>query len=438
MDQTVERPKVNRAPNIGIEDIGIEESLGLDVKGRGRERRRRWMLWGAVLLLAIAGLGTWRWFDQAPAKIAYVTALAEKRDLTIKVSATGTLQPLTQVDVSSELSGVVRSVAVDENQQVKKGDVLAVLDKSRILAQIDGAKASVLAAEAQVEQAQTTLADTSRTLDRTRQLAAKGMAAMQALDTATADRDRAQAALSVANANVAVAQANEKLQETDLDKSTIYAPIDGVVLTRSVDPGQTVASSFSAPVLFIIAQDLKSMQLEAAIDEADIGRVAKGQAGHFTVDAFPSQHFDAKISDIAYASVTTDNVVTYEAKLDVDNSRLLLRPGMTAAVDIVTRQADGVLTVPNAAFRYSPPVPDAGGRRAFSLRDLFMPRFRGRRERTEAPATSAGMRAVYVLRDGRPHKTMVKPGDTDGAFTEILSGLEPGDKVITSSSREGN
>jgi HlyD family secretion protein len=433
MDQTVERPKVEM-PAI----TSIEETLGLDARGRNHERRRKWALWSTILLLALAGIGIWQWFDQAPAKIVYTTEAAAARDLTIKVSATGTLQPLTQVDVSSELSGVVRSVSVEENQEVKKGDVLAVLDKTRIQAQIEGAKASVLAAKAQVEQADTTLADTSRTLDRTKQLAAKGMAATQALDTATADRDRAAAALSVAKANVAVAQANEKLQETDLDKSTIYAPIDGVVLTRSVDPGQTVASSFSAPVLFVIAQDLKSMQLEAAIDEADIGKVAKGQTGHFTVDAFPEQRFDAKISDIAFASVTTDNVVTYQAKLDVDNSKLLLRPGMTAAVDIVTRQANGVLTVPNAAFRYSPPAPQAGSSRGFNLRDLFMPRFRGRRDRAEPPATTEGLRAVYVLRDDHPRKVMVKPGDTDGQFTEILSGLKEGDQVITASSRQGS
>lgn len=433
MDQTVERPKVELPAS-----VSIEQSLGLDARGRAHRRRRKWVWWMAALLPVLAGLGAWQWFDQAPAKIVYTTAPAALRDMTVKVSATGTLQPLTQVDVSSELSGVVRSVAVEENQEVKKGDVLAVLDKTRILAQIEGAKASVLAAQAQVEQAETTLADTSRTLDRTQQLAAKGMAAKQALDTATADRDRAQAALSVAKANVAVAQANEKLQETDLDKSTIYAPIDGVVLTRSVDPGQTVASSFSAPVLFIIAQDLKSMQLEAAIDEADIGKVAKGQTGHFTVDAFPGKNFDAKISDIAYASVTTDNVVTYQAKLDVDNSKLLLRPGMTAAVDIVTRQANGVLTVPNAAFRYSPPTRDASSRRGFSLRDLFMPRFPHRREGTEAPKAADGTRALYVLRNDHPHKLMVKPGDTDGTYTEIVSGLKEGDSVITASSQPGS
>jgi HlyD family secretion protein len=429
VDQIVNLPEAQSAE-------AIETALGLDAKGK-RKHRRRWLWYGLLALVVVAaGLVFYQWYAGSAPKVSYTTQPAALSDLTVEVAATGTLQPLTQVDVSSELSGVVRSVAVEENQEVKKGDVLAVLDRSRILAQIEGAKASVLAAQAQVEQAETTLADTSRTLDRTEQLAAKGMAAKQALDTATADRDRAQAALSVAKANVAVAQANEKLQETDLAKSTIYAPIDGVVLTRSVDPGQTVASSFSAPVLFVIAQDLKRMQLQAAIDEADIGRVAKGQTGHFTVDAFPGQRFDAKISDIAYASVTTDNVVTYQAKLDVDNSKLLLRPGMTAAVDIVTRQANGVLTVPNAAFRYSPPAPEAGSGRGFSLRDLFMPRFRRHRDRAEEPATTEGMRAVYVLRDGHPHKAMVKPGDTDGEYTEIVSGLKDGDRVVTASSRQ--
>jgi HlyD family secretion protein len=431
MDQTVDRPK----PEI---PAGIEGSLGLDGKGLARRRRRRWAWWTGALVLLFAALATWQWFDQAPASIVYTTEPAADRDLTIKVSATGTLQPLTQVDVSSELSGVVRSVAVDENQEVREGDVLAILDKTRILAQVDGAKASVEAAEAQVTQAETTLADSARTLQRTQQLASKGMAAEQALDTATADRDRAVAALAVAKANVSVAEANEKLQETDLAKSTIYAPIDGVVLTRSVDPGQTVASSFSAPVLFVIAEDLKRMQLEAAIDEADIGKVAKGQPGHFTVDAFPGRHFDAEISDIAYASVTTDNVVTYEAKLDVDNSDLLLRPGMTATVDIVTREAKGVLTVPNSAFRYSPPQQPSSERRGgFNLRDLFMPRFRRHGNRPEPTVTAEGTRAVYVLRNGHPHRVMVRPGATDGEHTEILSGLKAGDQIITGSSQAG-
>src|SRR5439155_26300267 len=182
----------------------------------------------------------------------------------------------------------------------------------------------------------------------------RGMATAQWLEAATASSDRSKAALDSAEANLAIAQADLKAQQTDLAKNTIYAPIDGIVLTRSVDPGQTVASSLQAPVLFIIAADLRNMELVAAVDEADIGAVKPGQHARFTVDAFPDRPFDAEIRDISYASVTTDGVVTYKARLEVDNSELLLRPGMTATVAVVTRQAKGVLTVPATAFRYRP------------------------------------------------------------------------------------
>src|SRR5690606_13007589 len=194
----------------------------------------------------------------------------------------------------------------------------------------------------------------------------------QALETARAARDRAASAVESAQAQLAVARADLKLAEADLAKSTIYAPINGIVLTRSVNPGQTVASSMSAPILFVIAEDLTTMELRAAIDEADIGDVAKGQPARFTVDAFPSRRFDARISDISYASVTTEGVVTYEARLAVANPELLLRPGMTATVNIVTREDDSVLLVPSAAFRFTPPATSA--RRSFSLTDLFNPR----------------------------------------------------------------
>ncbi|MGO4838016.1 efflux RND transporter periplasmic adaptor subunit, partial [Rhizobiaceae sp. 2RAB30] len=237
---------------------------------------------------------------------AFATVPAERGSLTVEVSATGTLQPLTQVDISSELSGVVRSVAVNENQRVGKGDVLAALDTTRITAQVERGEASVKAAEAKVTDAKTTLQETEQAYVRTNQLTGRGMATTQALDAATAARDRATSAVAMAEANLAIAVAELKLQQADLAKSTIYAPIDGVVLTRSVDPGQTVASSLQAPVLFVIAADLAKMELKAAIDEADIGTVKPGQTASFTVDAFPGRVFDADIRDIAYAAVTTD------------------------------------------------------------------------------------------------------------------------------------
>lgn len=423
MDQIVNRP-VTETPD------GIEAALGLNGKAGGRSRRRGWIY--ALCALAVAGgIGAYLWSSPSSAKVTYTTVPAEIGNLTVEVSATGTLQPLTQVDISSELSGVVRSVAVQENQQVRKGDVLAELDTSRLVAQIERAEASVKAAEAKVTDARTTLKESEQTLARTQQLSKRGMVADQALESAQAARDRADSAVASADANLAIAVAELKLQQADLEKSTIYAPIDGIVLTRSVDPGQTVASSLQAPVLFVIAADLKQMELKAAIDEADIGAVAPGQRARFTVDAFPERRFDAEIRDIAYASVTTEGVVTYDARFDVDNRELLLRPGMTATVAVVTREARDIITVPSAAFRYRPPVTQE--RRGWSLQNMFMPPRMGRPGGQRQQQAADGTRTLYVLKDGEPRPVRVKTGSTNGEDTEILSGLEAGDLVITGS-----
>ncbi|OHV90842.1 efflux RND transporter periplasmic adaptor subunit [Mesorhizobium sp. ORS 3428] len=424
MDQLVNPPNAES-------DASIETALGLDRKGLSRKRRRGWLY--ALLALAVvgAGIGVYRWNAAASPRIEYTTAPATVADLTVQVSATGSLQPLTQVDISSELSGIVRSVAVNENQQVKKGDVLATLDTAKLEVQIERATASAKAAAAAVEDATVTLKENENALARASELTKRGMATDQSLEAATATRDRSEAALDSAEANLAIAQADLKAQKTDVAKSTIYAPIDGIVLTRSVDPGQTVASSLQAPVLFVIAADLRNMELRAAVDEADIGQVKPGQHARFTVDAFPDRPFDAEIRDISYASVTTDGVVTYNARLEVDNSELLLRPGMTATVSVVTRQAKGVLTVPATAFRYRPAAQRARG---WSLRDLFTGRMgRPNPPREAAKAPTDGSRTLYVLENGRPHPVNVKIGSTDGELTEITSGLDEGAEVITGS-----
>ncbi|OQM77412.1 efflux RND transporter periplasmic adaptor subunit [Manganibacter manganicus] len=420
MDQLVNPPTAETA--------AVEASLGLSGKGRRRHRLWSYVL-AAILLLAAIAAG-YLWYGQSGNSVEYTTAPAAKASFTVEVSATGTLQPLTQVDISSELSGIVRSVAVDENQEVRKGDVLAALDTTKLQVQIERAKASARAAEGNVEDAQVTLRENEQALTRTAALAKRGMAAEQALDTATAARDRAKAALDSAEANLAIANADLKAQQTDLAKSTIYAPIDGIVLTRSVDPGQTVASSLQAPVLFVIAADLKKMELKAAIDEADIGAVEPGQYARFTVDAFPDRPFEARIRDISFASVTTDGVVTYDARLDVANDEMLLRPGMTATVSVVTRQAKDVLSVPSTAFRYKPPQMRERG---FSFLNMFTGRpRRGRRPQTERPPAD-GSRTLYILKDGSPHAVQVRTGATDGELTEIVSGLAEGDEVITAS-----
>ncbi len=425
MDQLVNLPKTES-------DSAIEAALGLDRNGVRKTRRRGW-LYALLALIAIAGgLAGYQWYAGSPAKIDYTTTPATIADLTVGVSATGTLQPLTQVDISSELSGIIRSVSAEENQQVKKGDVLATLDTVKLEVQIERAEASAKAAAAKVEDATVTLAENEKALVRAAELTKRGMATDQSLEAATATRDRSKAALDSAEANLAIAQADLKAQQTDLAKSTIYAPIDGIVLTRSVDPGQTVASSLQAPVLFIIAADLRNMELVAAVDEADIGAVRPGQHARFTVDAFPERPFDAEIRDISYASVTTDGVVTYNARLEVNNNELLLRPGMTATVSVVTKQAKGVLTVPSTAFRYRPAQQAA---RSWSLSDLFTGRMGrpGGNRHQQVAAPTDGSRTLYVLENGRPHPVNVKIGSTDGELTEITSGLDEGAQVITAS-----
>ncbi|CCV14618.1 efflux RND transporter periplasmic adaptor subunit [Mesorhizobium sp. STM 4661] len=426
MDQIVNLPNVESTS-------AIETALGLDQTGLKKKRRRGWLYGLLALIVIAAGLVGYQWYAGSPAKIDYTTVPAAVADLTVAVSATGTLQPLTQVDISSQLSGIIRSVSVQENQQVKKGDVLAALDTAKLEVQIERAEASAQAAAANVEDASVTLNENEKALARAAALTKRGMATDQSLEAATATRDRSKAALDSAKANLAIANADLKSQQTDLANSTIYAPIDGIVLTRSVDPGQTVASSLQAPVLFVIAADLRNMELVAAVDEADIGAIKSGQHARFTVDAFPERPFDAEIRDISYASVTTDGVVTYNARLEVDNNELLLRPGMTATVSVVTRQAKGVLTVPATAFRYRPAASTA---RAWSLSELFtgrMGRPGGNRQRQAAAQPTDGSRTLYVLENGRPRPVNVKIGSTDGELTEITSGLDEGALVITAS-----
>lgn len=431
MDQIAGRPQ---GPSAHSATPNISDALGL---GTAKRKKHRWPLVAGLLLLGAAGGAYYAFSPSSAPHVSYRTVPAERGALRVEVSATGTLAPLTQVDVSTELSGVVRSVSVDENQRVSAGDVLAVLDTGRIEAQIERAEANVAAAAARVLDAEVTLTETRQALARAEQLASRGMVADQALETSKAAFDRADSAVAIARANQDIAEAELKLQQADLDKSTIYAPIDGIVLTRSLNPGQTVSASTQAPILFVIAENLERMELKAAIDEADIGQVAEGQTARFTVDAFPTRRFDAEISDIAYASVVTEGVVTYEARLAVTNDELLLRPGMTATVDIVTREAEDALLVPASAFRFSPAVAEERSS-GFGLQALFSPPRmgmgrggRGGGNRGEArQAADPSQRTLYVMENGEPQATRVTTGSSDGDRIEIVDGLQEGAEIV--------
>jgi HlyD family secretion protein len=412
----------------------IREALGLDPGARKRRWARRFGYAGAaVVLLGLAGY--WYYSSDATANaVAYDTTPVASNPLTVTVTATGTIQPTPQVDVSSEISGVIRSVHVDANSIVKKGDVLAALDVRRLTAQLARAKATLAASEAKLADAKATLNQKELVLDRQTALTKKGFAATQALDDAVAARASANAAVSAAEADIEVAKADIALQEIDIAKSSIVSPVDGVVLKRTAEPGQTVASSLQAPVLFTLAEDLTRMQVEANIDEADIGAVKTGQAAQFTVDAYPGRGFPAKIETVQFSPLTTDGVVTYKAILTVDNSDLLLRPGMTATAQIIVQKIDKALTVPNTALRYAPPAPKA--EQSFDLSRIFFPR-PGRRAEAKRDQT-AGSRSVWILKNGKPHEISVTTGATDGKLTQIVQGdLKPDDQVITASHQGG-
>ncbi len=343
-----------------------------------------------------------------------------------------------EVEVGSELSGTVETVLVDYNDRVKKGQVLARLDLAKLQDQIAKAKAALASAEAKVLQTAATVKEARANLGRLRQVAklSGGKVPSPAeLETAEATLDRAVADEAGARATVEENRAALRSNETDLTKASIRSPIDGVVLKRSVESGQTVAASLQAPVLFTLAENLAQMELQVDVDEADVGQVHAGQAATFTVDAYPNRQFPARIHLIRFGSETVDNVVSYKTILDVNNDDLSLRPGMTATAEIVTAEPENVLLVPNAALRFTPPKQatnaqtDNGGGLLASLLPR-PPRSATAKSAGETSDKNAAQR-VWVLRDGQPVPVPVTVGHSDGRITEVAGeGLEAGTPVI--------
>ena len=359
------------------------------------------------LLLAALAYGGWHYFsggkDDAP---QYQTAPISSGGITQAVTATGTLNPVLNVQVGSQISGNIQKLFADFNTPVKEGQVIAQLDPAIY-------QAAVHQAEGELANAQAALELARLTAKRNQDLAEKKISPQSELDSAIA-------ALHQAESMLAIKQAALERARVDLNRCTITAPIDGIVISRAVDVGQTVAASLQAPIIFTIANDLRKMQIDANVAEADVGNVIVGQDVEFTVDAFPYLPFRGKVAQVRNAPITVQNVVTYDTVIEVNNDELKLKPGMTANVSISIAQRENAVKLPNAALRFRPPdAPKAGA--------PSTPRKAGPpRERTPSPG-----RSVYVLQNGKPESVQVKLGISDGIFTEVIEGLKENDVIVT-------
>ncbi len=402
------------------------------------KKYRWWWVVGAlvviILLLTILVMSS----EQKSAPV-YTTSDVKTGTLTVKVTATGNLQPTNQVEVGSELSGIVEKIFVDVNDRVQSGQVLAQLDRSKLNDAVTMSKANLVAAQAQVLQAEATAEEARAALGRYRQVAELSggkVPSQNEMDIAEATLKRAEANVSSASAGVQQARANLQSDETNLAKARIRSPINGVVLERQIDPGQTVAASFQAPVLFLLAEDLSKMELQVNIDEADVGQVLEGQKAIFSVDAWPGRQYAAVITRVEYGAQETDGVVSYRTVLAVENDDLSLRPGMTGTADITTLIHENALLVPNAALRYTPATAgEAPAKQTGSVISKLMPRPPQPTHKQQNAGN--GTPRVWVLQEGLPVAMDVRVGATDGQRTEILGGaLQPGMQVVTESSGE--
>jgi HlyD family secretion protein len=421
----------------------LEALLGPDAK---RSWWRRSSVWAGIALAVLLIIGGFWWQGRQSANSAprYITVPLSRGDIAVTVSANGTLQPTRSVSIGSELSGTVARVLVDVNDTVKQGQALVVLDTAKLQDAITNTRAALLSAQATVAQNNASLQEARATLTRLEevaQLSGGKVPSKSELDTGRANLARAQANLAAAQAAVTQAQANLSTNDTNLAKATIRSPIDGVVLTRTVEPGSSVAASLQAVTLLTIAEDLHHMKISVNVDEADVGQVQLGQRATFTVAAQAGRQYPAKITRVAYGSTTTDNVITYTTEMAVINDDLSLRPGMTASATIAATEHASVLRAPNTALRFTPAnakgaaKKDAAGTASGGIVSRLMPRppGMGGARRPEGPGASlpAGQRRLWVLEQGQPKAIVVQTGLSDGKLTEVSGeGLREGMAVI--------
>jgi HlyD family secretion protein len=394
----------------------------LSAEEGGRLWLRRLAIFGGIAAVIAVGVG-YRVTHRPPPPARYVSAVVATGDVVEKVQATGAVQPLLQVNVGAQINGRVMRVLVDFNSVVKKGDVLAEIDPTLYGQQVTQAQASVQTQRAQLDSAKATLETAKVAYDRVTKLWQQNLASKADVDTAKGNLDVALAGVSAATASIAGMNAQLSQSVTNVGFTKIYSPVDGLVVTRGIDPGATVVASFQSPVLFVIAQDLRKMRVLADIDEADVGKLHEKMEAEAVVDAFPGETFHGVVAQVRYSPNTVAGVVTYSAVVEVDNPEEKLRPGMTATVTIRTREAKGVLRLPNAALRFKPtPPPAADGGPGIAPPETPLGKGQGR---------------VHVLLNDKPgdekdEVRVVSIGVTDGLFTEVVADSLPlGTKIVT-------
>jgi HlyD family secretion protein len=374
------------------------------------------------LAVLVAGYVAWHWRGGDTDRPQYVTAAVDRGPITAMVTATGTVNPVASVQVGTYVSGPIQAISADFNTPVQRGQLLAKIDPRPFQVKLDGATAELANARAQLEKDKADATLRAVTLRRTRDLRRQGIVSESDLDTAVSQDHQARAQVALAEAGVVAAEAKQREAQVNLAYTDIVSPVDGVVVSRNVDVGQTVAATFQTPTLFLVAEDLTRMQVGASVSESDIGRVAIDQAVAFSVDAYPGVTFDGRVSQVRNAPVTVQNVVTYDVVVSVDNADLRLKPGMTANVSITTASRPDALRIPTSALRFRPPADsDKAGAAAAA----------------DAPVHH-GARVWVLDAGGRPRAVPVSGGIADDRFTEVTSGLQEGDRVIVALRRDPN
>lgn len=411
----------------------IHQLLEIDPSSVRKTRLKRWLMVSIPVIAVVIAIMGWKRMGK-PSVVRYKTEAVVQGDLSLIVTATGTLEPTNKVEVGSELSGIVASVEADYNSQVKVGQVLARINPSKLKAQVTQSKAALESAKAKVLQAQATVNETRSKLaqlQKVLKLSNGKIPSQSDLDSASAAFERAKADEASARAAVSQAKATLEANQTDLSKLVIRSPINGIVLSRSIEPGQTVAASFQAPVLFTLAEDLTQMELHVNVDEADVGKVLEGQTATFSVAAYPHRVFNARITQTRYGSSTTSGVVTYETVLRVENSDLSLRPGMTATADIMVKKIDNAILIPNSALQFTPPLPEEK-KPSRGLVSALLPRPpRMAHKQQRDTGSNKKEQQVWIQKDGRLAAIWITVGVTDGKMTEVVSNnVTPGMELV--------